>query len=246
MRVQMAEILLACCLSPVAVPDTTACAEPRSSPSERAFAYFMGLPADDTKTVLDIVRSEPLDAASKAQVLSQLPREGELQLNADEAAKLESVVQVLVYHERYRIVDIKVIDVPQGVIGLHARSVLLVSRQALRLLSAPEVQALAAHEMGHEYFWDDYEHARDQHDIPALQEIELKCDGIAAITLKGLGLDPFTLLTAVRKLTYFNEARAATADAANYPEIAERARFLKKILTWWSHRVMDTVQQRTH
>ncbi len=242
MRTTIAELLLASCFVPASVAVMKTTTEP-GSPFERAFAYFAALPPGDTKAVLGMVRPHPVDPTSKARALNRLPPEGELLPNPDEAAKLESIVPILVYHDRHGIVETKVIDVPYGAIALYARSVLLASREALRVLSAAELQALVAHEMGHEYFWDAYEHARENQDVRAVQEVELKCDGIAAIMLEDLGYDPFRLPAAARKLTQYNVARAATANAINYPSLDDRNRFVKRVLALWSHRTTGTVEQ---
>ena len=42
---------------------------------------------------------------------------------------------------------------------------------------------MMAHELGHDYVWDEYEKARREHDNPRLQELELRCDGIAIIAM---------------------------------------------------------------
>jgi hypothetical protein len=148
-----------------------------------------------------------------------------------ERTKLGSLEPILRYHDRFGVVAIKLIEVLQAGIGLHARSVLLVSRRALGLLSAAELQALIAHEMGHDFFWEEYERARARRDTRALQEIELKCDGVAVLTLTALRLDATTLESATRKLTHFNETLGATANADGYPSLAARARFVRDILS---------------
>jgi Zn-dependent protease with chaperone function len=38
--------------------------------------------------------------------------------------------------------------------GLYGRAVLLISLPALRLLRAEQLEALVAHEIAHEYWWD--------------------------------------------------------------------------------------------
>ena len=91
--------------------------------------------------------------------------------------------RVLIYHKRQDVFEAKVIDLPEAGIVLHARSILLISRPALRLLSAAELQAVVAHEVGHEYFWTEFEHLRDGRDGRARQELELRCDAIAVLTL---------------------------------------------------------------
>jgi hypothetical protein len=63
-----------------------------------------------------------------------------------------------------------------------------------------------AHEMGHDYFWNEFQRARERHDTRVLKEVELKCDGVATLTLVDRGLDPRSLTSAMRKLARFNES----------------------------------------
>jgi hypothetical protein len=60
--------------------------------------------------------------------------------------------------------------------------------------------------------------------------LELKCDGIAVLTLLALGVDPAHVSGAMRKLTAFNERLGATANSDEYPSIGERMRFIKALL----------------
>ncbi len=122
-----------------------------------------------------------------------------------------------------------VIDVPQAVVALHQRAVLMISRSALRLLSSAELQALVAHEIGHEYLWPDFERTLQLGDSRGRQEVELKCDGIAVLTLVALGLDTSLLTDGLHKQTQFNEMLGATANADDYPQLHERQRFVKAV-----------------
>ena len=47
-------------------------------------------------------------------------------------------------------------------------------------LSAAELQATAAHEIGHEYVWTEWNRAQQYADQERLKELELVCDAIAA------------------------------------------------------------------
>jgi hypothetical protein len=231
-------VLLAMLTTASALPSASS---PQSaSPVLRALRFFENLPAGEASTVLRNLRPAPTSSAVRRQVLATLPSEGELTPKAMEMQKLANLKPVFVYHERDAVFDIKLIDVPQAAIGLHARSVLLISRPALRLLSGTELQAVAAHEIGHEYFWDEYEHARTRDDFRARQELELKCDGIAVLTLLGLGLDPTAIGKAMRKLTEFNASIGAVDDRGQYPSIDDRLRFARALTsmprwTWRLH-----------
>ena len=141
--------------------------------------------------------------------------------------KLGALKTVLIYHERDQVFDIKVIDLPQAYIGLHQRAILLISRPALKVLTARELQALVAHEVGHDFLWKDFERGRHGH---ARQELELESDGIGVLTLIALGLDPMRLLTATTKLNQFNERFGTPSNIADYPTPAERQRFINTLV----------------
>jgi Peptidase family M48 len=197
-------------------------------PAARALAFF----DTDGTTIPEFLtglRPAPLSPAFRARVLASLPSEGELQPTAAEQAKLAVIEPVLDFHGRKGTVEIKVIEVGHAFVGLHARTVLLLSRDALALLTPEEVQAVTGHELGHEYVWNEYQAAMAAEARPRMQELELVCDGIAVITLRALGLDPARLITAVTKMTRYNERRGATATARSYIPLDERRRFIDAI-----------------
>jgi len=204
--------------------------QPGSAP-DYAFRFFASLFNRDLDAgaTLELIRPLPIGVDEKRRVLAQLPAEGELRPTDDEAAKLDGLQPILNYHQRQDVFDIKVIDLPQAVVVLHDRAVLLLSRPALRLLSPPELQALVAHEAGHDYFWAQYVASRDRDDARARQELELRCDAIAVLTLVDLGLDPAALISGLRKLTLFNERLGTRANYQRYPTMDERERFVHAI-----------------
>jgi hypothetical protein len=103
--------------------------------------------------------------------------------------------------------------------------VILISRPALRLLSDVELQATVAHEMGHDYFWRDDQALRARHDMRSLQVLELKCDGVAVLTLLALGLDPAGLYRAIERIAEFNGVPKARWRNNGYPHPRDRQRF---------------------
>jgi hypothetical protein len=195
-----------------------------ASPGSKALRFFEAHPAADADVVLRELRPPPAGVNERLRAVSVLPEKGELHPDCDERAKLSMVEAVLVYHERADVFETKLIDLPLAVVALHERTVLLISRPALRLVSGAELQALAAHEIGHDYFWTDFDPAG--RDGRGRQELELKCDGIALLTLVALGLDPGLLVEAVRKLTRFNEMLGTAADDDQYPHLYDRERFV--------------------
>ena len=178
---------------------------------------------------LETARPAPMSSEDKARVLNTLPPEGEVtNLNASARRKLAALTQVLRAAGRESVYEIKVIDVPQARIGLLARAVILISEPALTLLDADELQAQVAHEVGHEYVWTERERASQLADRSRLKDLELMCDGIAIVTLHGLGMDVSRLMSGVQKVSRFNRKRFGTSDnERDYPTLAERQVFAR-------------------
>ena len=101
------------------------------------------------------------------------------------------------------------------------------------LLNAAELQAMAAHEIGHEYLWIEWNRARERADRERRKELELVCDAIAAVTLRQLGMDPSKLIDGIKKVTRFNRERLGSAtNEKSYPTFAERRAFAREIDRW--------------
>ena len=80
------------------------------------------------------------------------------------------------------------------------------------------MQALAAHEIGHEYVWEEYHRAWKANDDKRRQELELICDAIGVVILRNLGANPSTLIGAVEKISKFNLERfGSAANEGAYP-----------------------------
>ena len=179
-------------------------------------------------------RPTPVSPEEKTRILNSLPRDGEVtELNTTGLMKLAGVRRVLRRADRDSVFVIKVIDVPQAAVGLHGRTVVLISEAALALLSTEELQALAAHEIGHEYVWADYASAVRLADRNRFKELELICDTIAIVTLHGLGLEWSRLTAGLEKISRFNRDHFGTAvNEGNYPTLAERRDFARKVGNW--------------
>ena len=155
--------------------------------------------------LLDESRPIPVPPAVRAHVLASLPKQGVVE-NLDDGArrKLAALAPVLEAAHRGSVYAIKVIDVPQAFVGLHARSVVLISLPALRLMTEGELQALVAHEAGHEYVHTEYERATAAGSSGRLQELELVCDIIAVVTLHAIGQKASSLVAGIEKLLRFD------------------------------------------
>src|SRR4029450_3566558 len=178
---------------------------------------------------LEIARPPPVSAEDKARVLSTLPLEGGVtHLNASARQKLAALTTLLRATGRERVYEIKVIAVPQAGLAIYSRAVILISEATLTVVDAEELQALVAHEVGHEYVWAERERAFKAGDRSRLKDLELICDGIAIVMLQSLGMDGSRLMSGVQRISRFNRERLGTANnESDYPTLAERQVFAR-------------------
>jgi hypothetical protein len=180
--------------------------------------------SDDLTTLLESARPLSVSDGQRARVLDSLPDEGEVtSLDAASRQKLRALTPLLRAAKREAVYVLKVVAVPQAFIGLHARTILLISHPALTLLSPDELQGVVAHEIGHEYVWADYERVSRLADDAQLQDLELVCDLLGILTLRRIGQDGARLVTGMEKLIGFNRERfGAAANEGRYPTLARR------------------------
>ena len=169
--------------------------------------------------LLEERRPVPVPAAVRAHVLAGLPKDGVVQ-NLDNGArqKLAALAPVLEAAQRGSVYAIKVIDVPHAFVGLHARTVVLISLPALRLMTEDQLRALVAHEAAHEYVHAEYERATAEGRTGSLQDLELVCDIIAVMTLRAIGQEASSLAAAIEKILRFNHFHfGSEMDVPEYP-----------------------------
>jgi hypothetical protein len=201
---------------------------------ETALHFFTRQDAAGVVERFETVRPAPVTPAEREGVLATLPADGEVRdLDRAQRQKLAAARRVLELHGRETVYVVKVIAVPQAAVALHARAVVLISEPALDLLDPEELQALVAHEVGHEYFWREHLRARRDDDRPRLRTLELLCDGLAIVTLHRAGIDPARLTSALEKLCRYNRDRfGAARNEDDYPDLGERRRFARRLAEW--------------
>ena len=183
---------------------------------------------------LDTNRPKPVSAQHKARMLSMLPAKGEV-IDLDDSArwKLAGLSRLLQRTEWDSVYELKVIDVPFARVGTYERTAILISESVFTLLDSEELQALVAHEIGHEYVGVDYERASAREDHRRLKDLELLCDAIAIVTLYGLDMDPSRLMSGIEKIARYNRRFFETAvDESNYPTLSERRQFARAVAAW--------------
>jgi Zn-dependent protease with chaperone function len=177
-------------------------------------------------------RPAPIGPDERAAALRAMPQQGRIQdLDPDDADKLHDLSIVLRQHDRQFVYAVVVVDLPQARVGLHGKSVILVSLPALRLLTSGEIQAVVAHEIGHEYVWDEYFAAKRRGDGSCLRRLEFFCDAVAVVTLRRAGLDPADLALGLSRLRSFNRQFGKARDEDVYPTVEERQAFIKEVMS---------------
>ena len=217
-------------LSVLAIAASSKHGQPTHAASRAALRYFESIQTTDAEAFLRKLRRTSPSSAYRDGVIRLLPHVGNLIPTELEAAKLAGIRPVVAFHGREGEIELRVVVLGgEAFIGLHARTVILITREALGLVNTPELQALAAHELGHDYMWDEFEEAGTLRDNRRLQELELRCDGIAVIALQRLAVDPERLISAVTDLTRYNERVGATGRFSRYVALSERARFIRAV-----------------
>jgi hypothetical protein len=203
---------------------------------KQALCYFESHVDIAIDGFLAAIRPAPLDAALRAAVLARLPKQGERRVRRPEPAELAKIAAatpVLQYHARSGVLTFTVIEAQDPFVSLHHRCSVIASKRALAVLGAEEFAALVAHEIGHEFFWDEYWVANRQSDHDRMRELELRCDGIAILTLRRVGIDPGYLVSAVEKMTPTNR-RETPPRPSDYVSLEERVAFIRAVarLPW--------------
>lgn len=211
----------------------------------KALAFFEQVKDGSFEDYLRRVRLPKVSETHKAEVLARIAKGDEVGVSDGMKGKLAALETILRYHERDSVIEIRVIKAREAFIRLQGRAVLLISEPALSLLPAPELQAVVAHELEHEYFWVEFMEARQQKKHELMREIELRCDGIAVIALLRLKLYPAKLVSAIARIGMFNARLVVPIDPLYHPQPDGRLRFIQAMSELAKQKV-DALAQSTH
>ena len=197
----------------------------------RALAYFTCSNPRAWDAYLKSLRPPPVSADRRARSLTMVRKEDVVEASREQRAKLDALQPILAYLEREGVIEVKLLRPPGEMAwaGFLEGAAVLISTDALDLLAPPELQAVVAHELAHEYFAGEYDAARAMKDYDTVREIELRCDAVAIVTMSRLGLDRGALLSGVAKLTKFNERRGFPNREDLSPSWAERRNFVRSM-----------------
>jgi hypothetical protein len=197
-----------------------------ASLGEEALDYFAKSENGNLESYLRRIRPVGVSADRRARLVASIRKEDIVSPSFQRQAKLDQLLPILTYHDRGGI-EVKVVRLGLAWAGFFEGAAIIVSEETVDILTADELQAIVAHELGHEYFAAEYELARNNKQKDKVKEVELRCDGVAIITLSGLGLNPNSLSSAVSKLTKFNEGRGMKNNPALVTSLDERLRFFQ-------------------
>jgi len=200
-----------------------------SSLAERTLQYFEKTGNGDLGDYLKSIRTTGISPEQRARLVTMIRKEDMVSPSPQRQSKLNALRPILEYHERSAI-EVKILRLGLAWAGMLEGAAVLVSEEALDILTPEELQAVVAHELGHEYFAAEYEAARQSKQYDKVKEVELRCDALAIITLKSLGLNPSSFLSALSRLTQFNEGRGVKNNANLVSSLEERLRFCREMM----------------
>ena len=226
-----------------ALSQTSKTSSKSSGTTLKAFAYFAHIHDQQLDDFLHSIRPRALTHELRERVLKMLPKGDLVNPSAEYEARIESLERILKYHQRDSIIEIKVIRANTATAVFLAGAAILITEPALKILNVEELQAVVAHELGHEYYWNQFERARQNRDNSQMQELELRCDGIAVVTLHGVGIDPKNLISAITKLNRYNE-HPGSAGSANYVSFNDRLEFIRQMIELVSSKPASPARNR--
>ena len=143
--------------------------------------------------------------------------------------QLKAALQpVLAYHGRGQM-PIYVLRSEQPKAYLVERAVIVITTRLMVIASDEEIRGIVAHELAHEYVWDERIQAMKANDGKLMRECELFCDAVAAFTLKELGADPASYGRILERLTIIgiNAGNAMRQESETHPSLDARKKLNK-------------------
>lgn len=222
-------VVLVCALNASAFGQTIKTSSSLNGATLKALSYFEQVENQQIEDYLRRIRPVQLAPELRTKVLNMLSKDDLVKPSAQGLAKLKALEPILKYHQRDSVIELKVLRARTATAVFLAGAAILITEPALEILSAEELQAVLAHELGHEYYWNRFELARQNHDYSQVQELELRCDGIAVITLLNVGINPENLISAITKLNKHNQ-RPGSPSSQDYVAFKERITFIRSMV----------------
>ena len=144
------------------------------------------------------------------------------------------LAQVLQLHERTRVSQqptLVLFEHENPTAQIWRGCVLLVSTGLAEPLYDGELAGIFAHELSHAYFEDEMAAAQRQRDERAMRAVELKCDGVAIISLKLLDYSPALYLKGLQRIQLLTKRIGRSSGILqSHPELVLRAQFSELLI----------------
>jgi len=196
----------------------------KTTETERALARLGDLSPKAARRRLNEMRP-PAYQPGQFLINEIIKREELPVFSGEKVERLKAALQpVLAYHEREGKMPIYVLRSDQPKAFVACRAVLIITTKLMLITSEAELRGIVAHELAHEYFWEERDRAFNEKDESLLREIELFCDAVAAITLKEIGDDPACYAEALKRMTYVGIAagNATRSQTRTHPSLDAR------------------------
>lgn len=198
----------------------------KTTETERALARLGNLAPDAVSRRLSELR--PPANQTGHVLLNEIIKQQKLKVMAGEwVERLKATLQpVLAYHKRDDKLAILVVLSEQPRAYVAVRAALIITTKLTLITSGAELRGIIAHELAHQYLWEERERAFKDEDKSSLWEIELFCDAVAAITLKAIGDDPSCYAQALARMGYFGVTTGSTtrSETKTHPSLDVRIR----------------------
>lgn len=143
--------------------------------------------------------------------------------------RLKAALQpVLDYHGRNQ-TPIAVLRSEQPKAYVAERLVIIITTGLMIHANEEEMRGIVAHELAHEYVWDDVIKAMKEKNWKLRRECELFCDAVAAFTLKEVGNDPASYGRIIERLTIIgiNAGSTIKQESDTHPSLDVRKKLNK-------------------
>ena len=198
----------------------------KTTETERALARLGDLSPDAARRRLSQMR--PPAYQPGPFLLNEIIKRQELPVCSSQRVERlkESLQPVLAYHDRDGKLPIIVLRSDQPKAFVVARVALIITSKLMFITSESELRGIVAHELAHDYLWEERDRAFKEKNESLLREIELFCDAVAAITLKEIGDDPAYYAQALKRMTYVGSTAGNTtrSETKTHPSLDARVK----------------------
>jgi Zn-dependent protease with chaperone function len=198
----------------------------RTTETERALARLGDLSPKAARRRLNEMRPPAYQPGQF--LLNEIIKRQELTvISSERVERLKAALQpVLAYHDRDGKLPIYVLRSEQPKAFVACRAALIITTKLMLITSEAEIRGIVAHELAHEYLWEERDRAFEEKDESLLREIELFCDAVAAITLKEIGDDPACYAEALKRMTYIGitAGNVTRSQTKTHPSLDERVK----------------------